>query len=105
MQAQNFLQLLPTELKEEVFEKILVNPNITMERIVSKGHSTPERDWYDQEKNEWVMVLQGEAILLWEDGSETMLKAHDYVNIVAHTKHKVKWTTPEKETVWLAIHY
>jgi cupin 2 domain-containing protein len=27
------------------------------------------------------------------------------VNIPAHLRHRVEWTTPVEPTVWLAIHY
>jgi cupin 2 domain-containing protein len=50
------------------------------------------------------MVLQGEAIIAFES-EEVHLNAGDYCNIPAHTKHKVTWTLPECETVWLAVHY
>ena len=29
----------------------------------------------------------------------------DYVNLAAHTRHRVAWTTLEEPTVWLAIHH
>ena len=32
-----------------------------IERIVSRGHASPEDFWYDQEENEWVMVVKGTA--------------------------------------------
>jgi cupin 2 domain-containing protein len=29
----------------------------------------------------------------------------DFVNIPAHTKHRVEWTTPDEPTIWLAVRY
>ncbi|BAJ00656.1 hypothetical protein SVI_0685 [Shewanella violacea DSS12] len=29
----------------------------------------------------------------------------DYVDIAAHCKHRVTWTSTETETLWLAVHY
>ncbi|MGD1908717.1 MAG: cupin domain-containing protein [Leptolyngbyaceae cyanobacterium] len=96
---------LPDDLSEEVFERLAGNDTVTIERIISKGHTTPENDWYDQDRNEWVMVLQGEAVLVFEDDASLRLKAGDYVDIPAHKKHRVAWTDPDRETLWLAVHY
>jgi cupin 2 domain-containing protein len=104
MKKANLFENIPTQLKEELFEEILSSKNMRIERIVSKGHSSPKSGWYDQENNEWVMVLQGEAVIAFEN-EEVHLNAGDYLNIPAHTKHKVAWTLPEYETVWLAVHY
>ena len=76
-----------------------------MERIISKGHISPATGWYDQSQAEWVIVLQGEAIITFENNKEYHLVVGSYLNIPAHTKHKVKWTIPETETIWLAVHY
>jgi cupin 2 domain-containing protein len=29
----------------------------------------------------------------------------DYINIPAHEKHRVAWTSPDGPTIWLAVHY
>ena len=104
MKKENLFKNIPHKLKEELFEEILSNKNIMIERIISKGHASPQSEWYDQEKNEWVLVLQGEAILAFED-KEVHLCAGDYCNIPAHVKHRVAWTQSAHETIWLAIHY
>lgn len=104
MKKANLFENIPTELKDERFEDILTSKNVKIERIVSKGHSSPKSGWYDQEKDEWVLVLQGEAIIAFEN-KEVRLMAGNYLNIPAHVKHKVAWTLPDKETIWLAVHY
>jgi len=50
-------------------------------------------------------LLQGEAIIGFEEREDVHLKAGDYLNIPLHVKHQVKWTRPNSETIWLAIHY
>jgi cupin 2 domain-containing protein len=104
MKKANLFKEIPTELKDELFEEILSKENVKIERIISKGHSSPKSGWYDQENHEWVLVLQGEAVIGFEN-KEVQLKAGDYLHIPAHVKHKVTWTTPEENTIWLAIHY
>jgi cupin 2 domain-containing protein len=32
------------------------------------------------------------------------MAAGDSVFIPAHTKHRVEWTTPDIQTIWLAVH-
>ncbi|EDZ63639.1 protein containing Cupin domain [Sulfurimonas gotlandica GD1] len=105
MKKSNIFANIPTEINEELFEDIISKDGIKIERIVSKGHTTTEFEWYNQNGDEWVIVLKGEAVLEFEDADEVRLKEGDYLNIPAHTKHKVSWTKPDEETVWLAIHY
>jgi len=101
----NIFSSLPEKLEHESFEELLRNKNIRIERIVSKGHSSPERDWYDQKENEWVIVLEGSGSILFENGEEFCLKKGDYLNIPARTRHRVTRTDPDKITIWLAIYY
>ncbi len=102
---KNLFENIPGLLDSELFETLLSTPAIRIERIVSKGHHSPEAYWYDQEENEWVIVLKGSAQLLLEDGRRETLNAGDYINLPAHTRHRVEWTDPDVETVWLAIWY
>lgn len=101
----NLFKSLPTDLSSETFDEVLLNNNIRIERIVSQGHTSPATGWYDQEDNEWVLVLQGVGTVLFEDGREVTLQQGDYLHIPAHAKHKVSWTDPDAQTIWLAVHY
>lgn len=87
---------------EEIFTELLKTPNIKIEQIISYGQSSPNDFWYDQEENEWAIVLDGEAILEFEDKSVT-LKKGEYINILAHQKHRVAYTA--NPTIWLAVFY
>jgi cupin 2 domain-containing protein len=94
------------QTSEEILETILQADQFKIERIISRGHVTAEGEWYDQDKNEWVLVLKGNAGLLFEGNDKiVIMKAGDFINIPAHQKHRVEWTEPEEETIWLAIHY
>ena len=105
MKVSNLFDAIPSKLDQELIEILVENKDICIERIVSKGHISPASGWYDQAKNEWVIVLKGEAIIAFQDSAELRLTAGNYINIPAHTKHRVSWTDPENETVWLAVHY
>lgn len=101
----NIFDCIPENLDEEIFQQLVDGDSVRIERIISRGHSSPESGWYDQDRNEWVLVLKGEAVLLLEDEQTVNLKAGDYINIPAHKKHRVEWTDPDSETIWLAVHY
>ena len=101
----NIFKNIPNDLSEEVFEKLAGNENVTIERIVSKGHKSADNFWYDQEQNEWVIVLQGQARLEFDGGKIIELSQGDYCNIPAHQKHRVAWTQEDAETIWLAVYY
>lgn len=96
---------IPTDLPEELFETLVKTDNIHIERIVSKGHTSPKAGWYDQDKNEFVLLLKGTARLEFEDGRVVSMGEGDWLEIVAHERHRVVWTDEERETVWVAVHY
>lgn len=99
----NLFADIPDQLPEELFTCLLNKDKVKIERIVSKGHSTPPEQWYDQEQDEWVLVLEGQAILAYPHDTLS-LTAGDTVYIPAHTKHRVELTAPDIHTVWLAVH-
>ena len=102
----NMLRDIPVDLPEELVETLLEHKTLRIERIVSHGHASPAGFWYDQPQHEWVLVLTGEASLVFEDDDETMtMRPGDTINIPAHKRHRVQWTTPNEPTIWLAIHY
>ncbi len=104
MKKSNIFSQIPDSLKEELFEDIISTKNIKIERIVSDGHISPKEGWYKSSQNEWVIILQGEAILTFEN-KDVELKRGDYFNITAFTKHKVSYTSKDEKTIWLAIYY
>ncbi len=106
MISSNIFSNIPAQAKEELFEDLLCKDSLKIQRIVSDGHTSPDNNqWYDQDSNEWVILLEGEAVLSFENSEDVRLKCGDYINIPAHTKHKVSWTTPQSKTIWLAVHY
>ena len=102
--TNNLFADLPAHLPAELVTKLLDTADVRIERIVSHGHASPADFWYDQPQAEWVIVLKGAARLQFEDGAVEM-KPGDFVNIPAHKKHRVEWTTPDEPTVWLGVRY
>ena len=102
----NFFSGIPHVIHDEVFDTILSSDHCEIQRIISKGHKSPSGYWYDQERNEWVMLLRGAATLKFKNGNKNIkMMPGDYTLIPAHCKHRVEWTDPDVETIWLAVHY
>ncbi len=101
---RNLLAPLPDATAAEVFTTLLDRPGVRIERIVSQGQATPENQPYDQDHDEWILLLAG-AARLWLDGSgDRDLAPGDTAFIPAHARHRVTWTQADPPTVWLAIH-
>lgn len=101
----NLFENLPVKLRDEWFDTLVEAGNVTVERIVSRGHASPASGWYDEPRNEWVVVLKGRGVVAFEDGEEVSLGPGDHLGIAAHRRHRVAWTAPDEDTVWLAVHY
>jgi cupin 2 domain-containing protein len=106
VQAGNLRTSLPAQpVADEIFEGIIERPGLRIERIVSTGQITPEGEWYDQERDEFVLVFAGAARLRIEGEAEDRALAEgDWVFLPAHCRHRVTWTREGPPTVWLAIH-
>jgi len=96
---------LPTVLPaKEVFEPLIPDRGIMIERIISKGQASPPGIWYDQPRDEWVVLLQGHAELAWRDGRRERLAPGDWLLIPAHEQHRVESTSMDPPCIWLAVH-
>lgn len=103
---ENIFARLPASLPEELVEVLLTTPALRLERIVSTGHATPPGRWYDQDRDEWVVVLRGSAGLLLDGEAEArVLRPGDHILLPAHRRHRVEWTDATEPTVWLALSY
>ena len=89
---------------EERFEPLAVGPGALVERIVSTGQSTPPGEWLESERDEWVVLLQGDADLGFVDGSCVTLAPGDHILIAAGLRHRVERTSAEPPCIWLAVH-
>ena len=47
----------------ELFDVLVADGNVRIERIVSTGQATPEGEWYDQAQDEFVLLVAGAARL------------------------------------------
>lgn len=102
---KNIFADLPSDTSCEAFDDLLNVPGLRIERIVSHGHASPPDFWYEQDKDEWVIVLQGCATLQIE-GRDTLvsLEQGDHYWIPAGLRHRVNSTASDQPTIWLAVH-
>ena len=106
MVIRNIFSEIPNSINGELAEILIRNEHFMLKRIISQGEATPPGEWFDQDTNEWVILLSGGAGLIFEnEADECVMHPGDYVHIPAHQRHRVEWTDSKQKTVWLAIHY
>jgi cupin 2 domain-containing protein len=94
---------LPDSPQQEVFTTLLETSGVSIERIVSHHHASPDGFWYDQPHGEWVLLLRGAATLqLAEPEERVTLRPGDYLWLPPHRRHRVEAT--DAGTIWLAVH-
>ena len=102
----SLFEAIPKQLPQELFDTLYSTTDVKIERIVSRGHVSPEGFWYDQERNEFVLLVKGRAGLRFKGETDiVVLNAEEYNNIDAHVKHRVEWTDSTCDTIWLTVHY
>ena len=105
MTAANLFDTVPTGQPEEHIDELVAGTAVRIERIVSCGHASPAGFWYDQDRAEFVALLQGSATLEFPEGRSVALRAGDHLTLPAHARHRVAWTSADPPAVWLAVHY
>ena len=105
---ENIFKDIKIDKNNEQFFDLLKTENIRIEKIVSSGQTSPKDFWYDQDENEFVIVLKGEAILEIKQNNHTKeynLKEGDFLDIKSNIKHRIKYTSLDEPTIWLAFFY
>jgi len=92
-----YLKEEPSE-NSELFSTLFQNGSLKIESIRSWLKDPGE--YYNQEQDEWVLLLSGEAKL--EIDNQTFdLQSGDYCFIPKHTSHRVLSTS--KNALWLGV--
>jgi len=104
LKCGNIYSKIPAIKDKEIFQTLLVNKQLKIERIVSQGQATEKGKWLKEARDEWVMVLKGAGKLRFRKGNRLIkLRAGDYVLIPANSPHRVEWTSLREKTIWLAV--
>lgn len=91
---------LPGEGLREVASVLAESRGTKIECLVSNGESSEPGFWYDQPRDEWVLLLSGSAVLRFETG-DLSLAAGDSLTIPARIRHRVE--SVSSDAVWLAV--
>lgn len=102
---RNLYDDIPEALPDELFDVLVSSDEVRIERIVSRGHASPAAGWYDQARDEFVILLRGAAQVEFEGAAPVDMAAGDWLTIPAHCRHRVAWTDPDRDSVWLAVHF
>ena len=101
IRVDNLFANLSELSSSEQFLSLFENPFVKIQRIVSESYSSPPGFWYDQDEDEWVIVVRGKATLEFEGGELVRMQEDDYVTIPRHVRHRVQQT--DSKTIWLAV--
>jgi cupin 2 domain-containing protein len=105
IQSGHLREGIPAVLPGELLTELVRGKDTRIERIVSRGHASPDGFWYDQDEHELVVLLSGSASVELEGDRVVSLTPLTWLNIPAHVRHRVTCTDPEVDTLWLAIFY
>lgn len=97
----NIFKVLAPLGPDEQIDRLAACAGVRIERIVSHGHCSAPDFWYDQDDDEWVLVVQGSGTIVFDDGETIKLCAGDHLLIPAHRRHRVAHT--EATTIWIAV--
>ncbi len=99
MKVANIYRKDRIEKGSERFDTLFENGTVSIEKIQSNQLNGGK--WYDQQQDEWVVLLEGRAELEFVDKTVSLQKG-DSLLIPRHTRHKVAKTT--EDALWLAVH-
>ena len=98
----NLFDLPKLPLAEELTTVLAQSADIRIERIVSTGQVS---GWYDQAETEFVALLEGHAVIEYENGESIAMSKGDTLLIRPHERHRVAFTSGEPPCVWLCVFY
>ena len=101
-EVMNIFDLPALPLPEELTTVLAENDNIRIERIISTGQVS---DWYDQDETEFVVLLEGNAIVEYENNKTVVLAKGDTLLIKPHERHRVSFTSSNPPCIWLCVFY
>ena len=98
----NIFDLPTLPLSEELTTVLVESNNLRVERIVSTGQVS---DWYDQDETEFVVLLEGDAIIEYDNGGTVAMSKGDTLLLLSHVRHRVSYTSENPPCVWLCVFY
>lgn len=121
----NIFDLKDLSMNEEIIKILFKNENVKIEKIISTGQTT---DWQESNKNEFVILIQGNAEIEYYDNrmcedknfktNENIMKnlkntndmklqlgKGDIILIKKGERHRVSYTSKNPCCVWICIFF
>ena len=116
----NIFDLKDLSEKEEVVKILTENENVRIEKIISTGQTT---DWQESDKNEFVILIQGEAEIEYfenknfekneniienqrnTNNKKLQLTKGDTILINKGERHRVSYTSKNPCCIWICIFF
>ncbi len=95
------IEKLPGIEEEEIVDILKENRDVKIERIISTGQDS---DWMVQERKEYVLLLQGNAVIEFNDKTVEM-KSGDTLFIEKSERHRLVYTSESPCCIWFCIHF
>ena len=95
------IEKLPGIEEEEIVDILKENRDVKIERIISTGQGS---DWMVQERKESVLLLQGNAVIEFNDKTVEM-KSGDTLFIEKRERHRVAYTSENPCCIWFCVHF
>ena len=95
------IEELPDIKENEIINILKENENVKIERIISTGQIS---DWMVQERKEYIILIQGIAIIEFND-KKVEMKAGDTLFIERMEKHRVAYTSQNPYCIWFCVHF
>ena len=95
------IEKLPEIEEEEIVDILKENEDVKIERIISTGQVS---DWMVQEKREYVLLIQGNAVIEFNDKTVEM-KSGDILFIEKRERHRVAYTSENPCCIWFCVHF
>lgn len=108
--VKNIFKIEKYPENQEIVEILKENNDVKIEKIISKGQTT---DWMIQDKEEFVVLVQGKAVIEFEKNDKNEKKiiqkveltAGDSIIIQKYEKHRVSYTSSDPCCIWICVFY
>ena len=98
----NIFDMPPLPLQNELTTILAESANARIERIISTGQTS---GWYDQAETEFVVLLEGQAEIEFDNKPKVKLRTGDALLIQPYERHRVSYTSENPPCIWLCVFY
>lgn len=105
MSVNNIFSGFPGVFRGELLDNLLDHSDVRIERIVLNDSCAEAGKWLCNQRAQWLMLLQGFVVLESASDPAIEVKAGDYLLLEAGDKHRLRWVSPNDETILLSVQF